>query len=602
MRSWRTRRAPHATAGVWPTTMPTRPVRATSWRRRPRAGAFTAATGDLAFRTYVQVQGIERVTTAGCSTWTVPNGVTSVRAWAVGARGEAAGTGVSQAGRGDGIAATIGNLRGGDPLRVCVASGGGQASGAHDGGGASGVARGPDFAVPALIAGGGGSAGAEGMTFGGDAGLPSGGAGNDTGSAGGKGGTQTAGGAGGEWLGNVAEAGTATDATGPGRGGGAARLDRPGGGGGGYFGGGAGWLTISGGGGGSSFCADVAPVSECTHYGVQGTLHEPGIGFGAPQVTLLYTVLDAPRVEVAAPAPGAEYALGQAVATSFSCIEAPNGPGIAGCTDQAGRVSGAALDTSTPGAKTLAVTAVSIAGLRFTREVAYTVRAPAASPPPPLASKIPLRLTGLSQSSARWYRSGRSRRGHTVGTTLRFTLNRRATVTFSFVRRTPGRRSRRPLRPRVATPDPGTTLHAQPRRRNAATRRWEWTDDAALHGPALERQPTVSGSLHGHGPRTRRRRGEQLRAADLPHPRLIARYAPGVGRSDHEIAEPRPRVLLPGTARMIDVWHELSRCTARVTAGFEIRPSRGRSRCAPRVWFPRPRLIGRRTSSGRRGR
>ena len=64
-------------------------------------------------------------------------------------------------------------------------------------------------------------------------------------------------------------------------------------------------------------------------------------------------------------------------------------------------------------------------------------------PPPPAATTPPLRLTGVRQSNTRWYRSGRNRRGRRVGTAFRYTLNRAATVTLTFTRQTPGRRSGR---------------------------------------------------------------------------------------------------------------------------------------------------------------
>ena len=93
--------------------------------------------------------------------------------------------------------------------------------------------------------------------------------------------------------------------------------------------------------------------------------------------TLQIAVAERPSVQITTPASGAKYKQGQVVDSGFTCTEGAAGPGIASCADQQGRPSGARLDTSTPGAHSLTVTATSKDGLSASRTVAYTVSAPA---------------------------------------------------------------------------------------------------------------------------------------------------------------------------------------------------------------------------------
>src|SRR5262249_10831388 len=127
-------------------------------------------------------------TTAGCSTWAIPGGVTSVAVTAVGAAGTDARNGPG--GKGDGVAATVSGLTPGGALDVCVAQGGGPGGTSLQagtdggaGGGASGVSRGSSFSSPVVIAGGGGGGGANntlvGGATGGNAGSPAGTAGQN---------------------------------------------------------------------------------------------------------------------------------------------------------------------------------------------------------------------------------------------------------------------------------------------------------------------------------------------------------------------------------------------------------------------------------------
>ncbi|MGH2843041.1 MAG: hypothetical protein ACRDKL_05575, partial [Solirubrobacteraceae bacterium] len=89
----------------------------------------------------------------------------------------------------------------------------------------------------------------------------------------------------------------------------------------------------------------------------------------------------APTATIGAPASGATFTLNEYVATSFSCADSA-GPGIAACTDSAGdSAPSGALDTSTLGAHTYTVTALSKGGQQATTQITYTVVSPPATPP-----------------------------------------------------------------------------------------------------------------------------------------------------------------------------------------------------------------------------
>jgi hypothetical protein len=95
---------------------------------------------------------------------------------------------------------------------------------------------------------------------------------------------------------------------------------------------------------------------------------------GACDVGAYDAGINPPTAAISSPASGGSYALGQSVATSFSCSEGTGGPGVTSCVDSNGSATGSGqLDTSTSGSHTYTVTATSGDGLVSTATVPYSV-------------------------------------------------------------------------------------------------------------------------------------------------------------------------------------------------------------------------------------
>ena len=151
---------------------------------------------------------------------------------------------------------------------------------------------------------------------------------------------------------------------------------------------------VAGGGGGGGGLASNNPSSadgtDCSAAGggaggsswVRGTAissafgHQIGTGNGS--ITITFLLVAPPTATISSPVNGGTYQLNQTVDTTFSCAEAPGGPGLVSCTDSNGSTTGhGQLDTSGAGVHTYTVTALSKDGQTGTATITYHV-APAA--------------------------------------------------------------------------------------------------------------------------------------------------------------------------------------------------------------------------------
>jgi subtilase family serine protease len=139
-----------------------------------------------------------------------------------------------------------------------------------------------------------------------------------------------------------------------------------------------------------------------------------------------YSVVAAPTIAIAAPAPGGVYARAQSLTAAFSC--AASAPAtITSCTGPV--AAGAPVATTAPGPHSFTVTATDSNGVNSALTAGYTIVA------------VRPTISGLHETAARWLE--RTARGLRLplGTTFSFSLDQAARVVLSFARLTDGRKA-----------------------------------------------------------------------------------------------------------------------------------------------------------------
>lgn len=114
----------------------------------------------------------------------------------------------------------------------------------------------------------------------------------------------------------------------------------------------------------------VTSTTPGTYQNSTGPVSDTVAGAGNTDTQSL-TVFGLPTVSITAPTENAVFAFGQQVIAQYSCQDAPGAPGIAACSGDAD--SGTAIDTSTVGAQTFSVSAISADGAVTTQTIDYTV-------------------------------------------------------------------------------------------------------------------------------------------------------------------------------------------------------------------------------------